>query len=150
MLPPVARRQHWLTLFVGVVAVEKKRYLGVCAYVNAGSTFWGFCFPASSSVPARSRHVRSFVAGAINSLQCAAPVVLPFADTPGASLVLYAYSACCGEILTLPKCRSLLLNISPAFTSQVSNVKGKFHQRIHTSVPRQLHSPWTWIGRRGT
>lgn len=47
----------------------------------------GFCFPASSSVSARSRHVRSFVAGAINSLQCAAPVVLPFADTPGASLV---------------------------------------------------------------
>lgn len=87
MLPPVTRRQHWLTLSVGVVAAEKKHYLGVCAYVNAGSTFWGFCFPASSSVPARSRHVRSFVAGAINFLQCAAPVVLPFADTPGASLV---------------------------------------------------------------
>lgn len=87
MLPPVTRRQHLLTLLAGVVIVEKKHYLGVCAYVNAGSTFAAFCFPASSSVSARSRHVRSFVAGAINSLQCAAPVVLPFADTPGASLV---------------------------------------------------------------
>lgn len=87
MLPPVTGRQHLQTLFVGVVLVERKRCLGVCADVNAGCTFCSFCFPASSSVSARSRHVRSFVAGAINSLQCAAPVVLPFADTPGASLV---------------------------------------------------------------
>lgn len=84
MLPPVTGRQRRL---LAVVLVEKKRYLGVCAYVNGACTFCSFCFPASSSVSARSRHVRSFVAGAINSLQCAAPVVLPFADTPGASLV---------------------------------------------------------------
>lgn len=44
MLPPVTRRQHLLTLLVGVVIVEKKHYLGVCAYVNAGSTFAAFVF----------------------------------------------------------------------------------------------------------
>lgn len=75
------------TVFVRVVVVEKNCYLGLCVLVNAGCTFSSFCFPASSSVSACSRHVRSFVAEAINSLQCAAPVVLPFADTPGASLV---------------------------------------------------------------
>lgn len=46
---------------------------------------------------------------------------------------LYAYSACCREILTLSMRRSLLLNTSRAFTYQVSDVKGKF---ISAFTPR--------------
>lgn len=68
--------------------VEEKRYpWGLRATWMPPAPLAAFVFLAPSSDSARSRHVRSFVAGAINSLQRAAPVVLPFADTPGASLV---------------------------------------------------------------
>lgn len=79
--------------------------------------------------------VRSFVAGAINSPQSSAPGVHSFADILCSVISLYAYSACCREILTLSKSppRSLPLNISRAFTYQVSNAKGKF---INVFTPR--------------
>lgn len=77
--------------------------------------------------------VRSFVAGAINSPQSSAPVVHSFADILGLSLVYMPTLHVGREILTLSKQRSLLLNISRAFTYQVSNVKGKF---INVFTPR--------------
>lgn len=107
------------------------------------------CFPASLSV---------CVFAVVLSGHLLLELLIPPVLCPCCALIcwytwsvisLYAYSACWREILTLSKHRSLLLNISRAFTYQVSNIKGKFINTF-TSVMWQLYSPWTLIGRRGT
>lgn len=78
-----------------------------------------------------SRPVRSFVAEAINSPQPSAPVVLSFADRLGPSLV-YVPTLHVAEKYWHCQRSSALLNVSSAFTYQVSNAKGWIHQRVHT------------------
>lgn len=77
--------------------------------------------------------VRSFVAGAINSPQVLCSCCALICWYTWSVISLYAYSACCREILTLSMRCSLLLNTSRAFTYQVSDVKGKF---ISAFTPR--------------